>query len=242
MDDTSQGSFAKEVTDILKERLDFISRNYPQVRAAHQESYYWPQLDSLRHEVTLCLIFGLHQAATTLTNHMLESLLKIALTIHYANKNSSQAQTTQKTVESFISFFRSARKEFGGNELGDSINRACTAGLITKEQKTELHKYREIFRNAYSHSDKDKTFGDEHISAQAIHLESGNFAVEQPESARLADLIIHHGLGQAMQAEQDAIPYFLYIDKVTREIRERLFGPTSEYIKNVFEQTPPKNP
>jgi hypothetical protein len=191
-----------------------------------EDKYLWPELDPLRHEISLCLIFGLHQAAITLTNHMLESLLKNALIVHDTKlEHGGQGKRKSNAVESFVARFRPARKRFATNDLGDNINRACTAGLIDKEQKKELRKIREGLRNAYSHSDKDKTFGDQKISTQAMHVEDGKFVVERPESTRLAELIIAHGLAQAMQAEQEAIPYFLYMDGLARQIREKLFGP-----------------
>ena len=120
--------------------------------------------------------------------------------------------------------FRPARKKYGSNDLGDNINRACTVGLITKEQKKELHEIRERIRNPYSHSDKGKAFGDQRIPAQAIRIDHGKFVAEQPENPQLAELIIAHGLAQAMQAKEEAVPYFLYMDRIVRQIRGKLFG------------------
>jgi hypothetical protein len=220
----------KEVNEIIKSRVQFINQNYPTVREAYQNHYNWPEMDTLRHEVCLCLVFGLHQAAITLTNHLLESLLKNALIVwHTKLEAKAQSSRTQHSIESFVALFRPARKQFSSNDLGDNINRACTAGLITKEQKKELHDIRERIRNPYSHSDKDKAFGDQRIPAQAVRIEDGKFVVEQPENPQLAGLIIAHGIAQAMQAEQEAVPYFFYMDKLVRQIRAKLYdSPNSD--------------
>jgi hypothetical protein len=229
MEPAKQELYSNEVNEIVKSRAEFINRNYLAVRKSYQDGYDWPELDPLRHEISLCLIFGLHQAAITLTNHLLESLLKNALIVHGTKlDHGDQEKRKSNAVESFVALFRPARKKFAANDLGDNINRACSAGLIDKDQKKELHKIRDGLRNAYSHSDKDKTFGEQTIHTQAMHLEDGKFIVEQRESTRLAELLLAHGLAQAMQAEQEAIPYFLYMDQLARQIREKLFGPVDK--------------
>jgi hypothetical protein len=96
--------------------------------------------------------------------------------------------------------------------------------LITKDQKKDLHDIRDRIRNPYSHSDKDKAFGEQRIPAQVIRIENDKLIAEEPENPQLAELVIAHGLAQAMQAEEEAVPYFLYMDKLVRQIRTKLFG------------------
>jgi hypothetical protein len=108
-------------------------------------------------------------------------------------------------------------------------------GLITKTQKKELHDIRESIRNAYSHSDKDKAFGEQRIPAQAVRFEDGKLIVEQQETPQLAELVIAHGLAQAMQAREEAIPYFLYIDTLVRQIRDKLFGSSLKGLSGASE-------
>jgi hypothetical protein len=91
-------------------------------------------------------------------------------------------------------------------------------------QTNPTHEIQDRIRNPYSHSDKDKAFRDQRIPAQAMRIENGKLIVEQPENPQLAELVFAHGLAQAMQAEQEAVPYFLYMDSLARQIREKLFG------------------
>ncbi len=69
----------EELNQIIDSREVEVARVYPQVRDAFQTPYGWPELDTLREEVCIALTFGLHQAALTLTNHMLESFLKFSI-------------------------------------------------------------------------------------------------------------------------------------------------------------------
>lgn len=242
MENASHDTLGKEIIQIIKSRNQFFNQNYPRVREAYHTAYNWPEMDTLRHEITLCLIFGLHQAAITLTNHLLESLLKLALTIHHseAPEHVEPAQSSH-TIESFIQIFRSAMSKFGSDTLLRNIDRAAVAQLISEEQKDQLHEFRKVFRNAYSHSDKNKTFGTTRIPAQSIHIEDGKLVVEKPEDPLLSELLIAHGLAQAKQAEQDAIPYFLYMDSVVRQIKTRLFGPLQEEGGGVTRSSEPND-
>jgi len=228
MDKERQGLLTQEVNKIIKSRIEFINRNYPAVRDAYENHYDWPDMDTLRHEVCLCLIFGLHQAAITLTNHLVESLLKVALITHDTKPELNEGTPKSHSIESFVALFRPARKKYGTNDLGDNINRACSAGLITKDQKKDLHEIRDRIRNPYSHSDKDKAFGERRTHAQAFRIENDKLIAEDPENPQLADLIIAHGLAQSMQAKEEAVPYFLYMDRLVRQIRKKLFGPSAK--------------
>jgi hypothetical protein len=108
MDKERQELLTQEVNKIIKSRIAFINRNYPAVRDAYQNHYNWPEMDTLRHEVCLCLIFGLHQAAITLTNHLVESLLKVALITHDAKPELNQSTHKSHSIESFVALFWSS--------------------------------------------------------------------------------------------------------------------------------------
>lgn len=48
--------YIDEINVILSERLIQIKNNYPQVREAYQNTYDWPEIDPIRHEISLCLM------------------------------------------------------------------------------------------------------------------------------------------------------------------------------------------
>ena len=114
MDKERQKLLTDETNQILRERIEFMQKQYPAVRDAYQTHYNWPELDSLRHEISLCITLGLFQAAITLTNHLLESLLKYALIIHHAEGNEPKAETVRgRLVTSLVERYEEGRKRYG---------------------------------------------------------------------------------------------------------------------------------
>lgn len=214
----------EEVNEIIQSRFEFINRNYIAVRDAYCNHYDWPELDPLRHEISLCIIFGLCQAAITLTNHLLESLLKYALIIFEGNKkNQTEEKIKGKVVASLVDKYKEGINLYGNANLDETINRACTVGLINKEQKKRLHEFRNKFRNAYGHSDKMRTFGENTIPVTGIMSENKNIILDEIGEPKIAEFLLGQGLVQAMIAQNDAPGYFLFIDKLVRDVRVKLF-------------------
>jgi len=224
MDEELKKQIIDEMNSVVKSRISFINQNYVHVRNSYKTGYYSPELDPLRHEICLCLIFGLNQAAITLTNHFFETLFKFALIIKDSKLHDTSPETSSPTVDSFIKTIEPAFDKYNSKDLGDNINRACTLGLVTKEQKKELQQFREDFRNAFSHSDKEKTFRDGTIPAQAISVEGDQLKTGNVEETDITKLIFAQGILQADQAKVEAIPYFLYMDNIARQILKKLFG------------------
>ncbi len=216
-----------EANKIINSRITFIKRYYPTVRDAYKNRYDWPELDPLRHEICLCIIFGFCQAAITLTNHFLESLLKNALIINDSDKEKIDQVQQEGIITSVKKKYKPGLESYGDKNLNKTIDHACTLGLITKEQKKKLHEFREKFRNAYSHSDKKKTFGDSRIPVTGIKLENNEFKIDEIGDPKISDLIIGQGIIQVIMAANDAPEYFLYIDSLAREIRKKVFNTTT---------------
>lgn len=225
MDKETQEERSEEVSKILKERIEYIQRYYPTVRDAYQQHYDWPDLDPLRHEISLCIMLGLFQAAITLTNHFLESLLKHALIfMESEDRAPDDADMKGRVIDALVSHFAEANRRYDSACLSNNINRACKLGLIAKEQREQLHAFRERFRNAYSHSDKAKTFRDLAVPIQAVHFEGNKLELDQSIDTRVAILPTGKSIIQVIQAEADAPGYFLYLDNLARQIGEKLFG------------------
>lgn len=95
-DEISPEQAVEEIRRIIDSRKEFFCANYPAIRFAFQEHYDTPELDTWRHEVCLCIFFGLYQAAITATNHLLESFLKYALVYYYSRpwRNPDQSDST----------------------------------------------------------------------------------------------------------------------------------------------------
>lgn len=224
MDEATKKAIIDEVNAIIRERQTTIGKNYLRVRDCYLTEYGLPELDPLRYEITLCLTFGLYQAAITLTNHLLESLLKYALIYHHALQKQQERQRIEgHAVEALIEWLSEGKNLYADKNLDDNINRACTLGLITKEQKKKLHDIQQTFRNAYGHADKGKTFGEATVPVEAVHFTGERVVRDGKKEVRLADLLIFQGIFQVIYAEKDAVPYYLYIDSLARQIIAKLF-------------------
>ena len=224
MDDSQKEILTEEVNKIIHSRFQFINRFYLQIRDAYNNHYDWPELDPLRHEICISIMFGLCQAGITLTNHLLESLLKYTLIIKCGEKVKQTKKYVQgRIITSLIEKYEDCIKKYNDKSLSTTINKARKEGLISIEQKERLHLYREIFRNAYSHSDKLKTFGKSTMPVTGVKLENGKFVIDEVGEPEIAIFLIGQGIVQAEMAQKNAVPYFLYIDKLVREIRNELF-------------------
>jgi len=181
-------------------------------------------MDTLRHEACLCIAFGLNQAAITLCNHLLESLLKYSLIYHHSiNSETKRTATSTELVKLMESYTEEGITKYGHLTLNRTIEEAHSLGLIDDEEKDMLHQFRHSFRNAYSHADKKKTFGDTAIPVQGARIEGGGIIANVPVDAVIAEIPILHSIAQAMKATEDAPYYFLYLDNLVRSLKARVF-------------------
>jgi len=147
-------------TDLAKEFIkhqDIFEKKYPIISEAYENEYGWPEMDTLRHEACLCIAFGLNQAAITLCNHMMESLLKYSLIYHHSINNEKVIEAGNGLVKVMESYTEEGIKKFGHITLDQSIKEAFSRGLIEEDEKGMLNKFRNDFRNAYSHADKERS-------------------------------------------------------------------------------------
>jgi hypothetical protein len=216
----------EEANRIVQSRSEYINVNYPLIRDAYNNEYGLNELDPLRHEICLCIMFGLCQAAITLTNHLLESLLKYALIFqHRKDTEHLHEEREGEEVTSFMKMYEDGIEKFNGAKLGVTIDTACTKRLISKDQKKVLHEMRIRFRNAYGHSDKEKTFGQDTIPVTGMKFRESEIRVGEESEPEIAKFPIGQGIIQALKAQEEAPKYYLYIDKLAREIRVKLHGP-----------------
>lgn len=215
----------RELEALLESLKPVMEQNYSKIRNAYHQEYGWPEFDPLRYEITLCLLCGLNQAAITLTNHLLEGLLKYALIYHHSLLNEKKNSAVEgRAVDALEEFTAEGVRLYGANVLGKNINIACSQGLLTRPEKKQLHEFREAFRNAYGHADKKKTFGEAAVPIQAMGVKKGLILGDQSKVQGIASFPTIQGLVQAMQAERHAFPYFSYVDILAREILNNRLG------------------
>ncbi|MBE9662900.1 hypothetical protein [Mucilaginibacter myungsuensis] len=70
----------------------------------------------VRHEIRNCLIYGMFQAALTLTNHYMERFLKVALI-------NSEVSVMMTEFQLFNDQRKAAIKKFGDKNLGEILHR-----------------------------------------------------------------------------------------------------------------------
>jgi len=226
LDDSQIRQMVDEVNKILRSTHEHLQKHYPPFREIYRNGYHWPEIDPLRWEICRCLFFGLFQAALTLTNHFLESLLKYALIVNDGLKEAKTADpdARQSVTNHFRETYGPGFARYGDMDLVHTINRACKEGLITKAQKGQLHALREVFRNAWSHSDKAKTFGATQMPVQGLHLGEQGIEVESQEMVDVASFLIGQSFVQIEIAKREAPRYFAYVDGLARQICVKLFG------------------
>jgi hypothetical protein len=202
-----------------------ITDNYVRIKDIYDQSYGYPELDPLRDEICKCIICGLNQAAMTLTSHLLESSLKKCLTMRFSIENKND-----KTE--LIDAFKNGIDFYDDKHLDDTINRACSQGLITKEQKKTFKKFKDDYRNPYSHASTNKIFKDKKIKGAIVSMtekEKENpeefikklFQIETNELP-IIDILPVHGMAQVEIARESIIPYFSEVDKTIREMLKKL--------------------
>lgn len=147
--------------NFIDELNDNLGNNYKTVAYAFENEYGWPEVDPVRSEICKCLICGFYQAAITLTNHLLESVLKKALIIDESAKNKTE-------LSDITNIFDDATKKYGNSKLHFTINQACQEGLITEEEKDILHLFRHQYRNAFL-TQNHKQFLQEYYSCKNIN-------------------------------------------------------------------------
>lgn len=196
---------------IKSEILEMINDN-PVMTASYlkiRENYLLRlhcQYDPIRIEICKCITHGLFQASITLTNHYLEKFMKTSLIYHSAGFKTIDENTFSQ-LEPHIDKFDSL-------DLEDTINRACTAGIISKAEKSALKKFKETFRNAYSHAEAKKLFKDIGPINLVMGSFNGGLDVRPLNNVKPYSILPFHGHMQQQAAQRDAIPYFKAVDKI----------------------------
>lgn len=167
--------------------------------------------DKIRDEICKCITFECYQASITLTNHLLEMWLKDSLIFN-------ECGSSKLDSPEMFEVYNKAVDKFDGLDLSDTINRARTADVITREEKEQLRKFRVKFRNAYGHAEKKKLFADQKPVNYIVGKLDGTPGT--PGAVSASGFFVAHGLMQAEMAANDAIPYFLYVDEIL--VREEI--------------------
>ena len=140
----------------LKNRIQEYMENYSNLSFEFENEYEFPDLDPIRYEICICIFFNLGQAAITLTNHLIEAALKRILA-HNDFYNDYEKNSNLDYLKDLSKYF----KKYDSKTLYENITTAHSKGLINENERKELLRIKDDYRNAYSHADKSKTFKDQ---------------------------------------------------------------------------------
>jgi len=213
----------KEFEEVTEQRKAFFILNYPLVSEVYLKPYSMPELDPLRHEIALCIMFGLHQAALTLTNHLIEWFIKLILIYNESISNNRPIDKNKSIVDNIEEHFSGGVDNYISKDMSETIRKAKSLGLITKEQWKELDKIREDYRNSFGHADSSKIFKDSEIGLTGLSTENNKFRSEEQQSKKITYMPIIQGLLKVKFAEAHSVPYFIYVDELIRETLLKMF-------------------
>jgi hypothetical protein len=174
------------------------------------------EFNTLIFEINKCLILELNRAAITLTNNLIERLLKLALI-----KNETGIGPIP--IEDWDSIFRPPTEKYSGYNLGSTIEKCKKLNLINSHEKTLLFdSIRDMIRNGFSHADFDKVLID---YPDEIKMFQGSIS----NPTELKQVTINQKLNPEIQAFQVenfakgyAKKYFIFGFDLIFKIEERL--------------------
>ena len=218
----------QEIKEIINSQIKLINGNYYfTIRDIYKNEYKLPELQTIKYQICRCITFGFYIAAMTLLNHLLEKFLKISL-IYSDMKNTDK--TDEDIPFQFLDELSKSNPKYDSNNLYDNIIFAFKKNLITEEQKSNLLRMKDDYRNPYSHSDRDKMYKDNTTEVTEI---KGDEAILKVLEGKLDELpkqrikLSHLTIADAIIINEHAglhcVPYIVELDKIIRRVENVLF-------------------
>ncbi|MEM6718017.1 MAG: hypothetical protein AAF611_01745 [Bacteroidota bacterium] len=125
-----------------------LNKNFPEYSKYFDfELEIFSEFNTLIFEINKCLILELSRASITLTNYLLERLLKLALI-------NNETGIGPFPIENWNDIFEQPNKKYNSLSLNNTIKKCKELKLITEEEEKFLHKtIRKLIRNGFSHAD-----------------------------------------------------------------------------------------
>jgi hypothetical protein len=159
-----------------------------------------------RMEICSCFLIGAYTACITLTNNLLERYCKELLLV-YDHGNTYMRMYKKENnlpVESLSSYQK--------KDLSATLRTCKSRGLLSKDEWKILDKYRDIFRNGYSHYDPMKILQGAAYGVSMIGL-NGELAEEQKMKI---EEMPHVGIAIDYFAQRNAWEYFVRVENFIR--------------------------
>lgn len=207
-------NISNEIAISKFKNIDFSIQNFHEIERSCT-TILNNNLDFVREEACKSICYGLYQAAIGLTNHLIESFLRLNLAI-------LESQATEYNDNSLIEINKNFLNR-SSDEFGKLINSAKSIGLITKDQAKKLDNYRVNWRNPFSHGSPHQLLKD----AGTVKMFTASFSGNSKVINEVKDVEIQghyqlHGLMQAIKASKEATPYFKFVDNLIIDFYENL--------------------
>ncbi|MCD8418862.1 hypothetical protein J2Q11_14105 [Tenacibaculum finnmarkense genomovar finnmarkense] len=201
-----------------KSFIEKLDKNFPK-----QSKYFEFQLEifcefnTIIFEINKCVILELNRATITLTNNLLERLLKLALI-------NNEIGTGSIELEKWNEVFEEPNRKYNSIKLGNSIELCKKFELITQREKDYLFDIvRVLLRNGFSHSDSSeilKNLPDESVMHKGSLINPNAESKEVKINQKIIPTF------QALQMEEfakiNAKPYFEFVFELIFKIEKRL--------------------
>ncbi|MBX2966821.1 MAG: hypothetical protein KF845_11795 [Cyclobacteriaceae bacterium] len=138
-----------------KSFIEKLDKNFPELSKYFEFNLeIFCEFNTLIFEINKCLILEFHRATITLTNNLLERLLKLALI-------NNETGIGPIPIEKWNEVFKEPNRKYGSIPLGNSIEKCKKLGLLSEQEKHFLFNIiRELMRNGFSHADSSKILAD----------------------------------------------------------------------------------
>lgn len=222
----------EELMDEIFNQINNTYLKFPELLKDFNSPYNMPEFDPIRGEICKCIIYGLDIAAITITNFLVEHFLKTALIYKYSlDKHKNNNLQGQIPIDEY---FQEGQNKYNSFKLFESIEESYKVGILTEEEKNQLHVQRDFLRNAYGHADKNKLFGNTQIPGQIIDFGSNTTEISESKQFDILNVPFIHGIMLKKHAETNALPYFKFVDYLIRKSLPILFPKTNELLNNAI--------
>ena len=216
-------AFKKKVNKL---RSNSSIRNFSATKDINSISYNLGCIEFVKYRICECLIMNFNLAAMTLTNHYLEKSLKILLIYHDSHKY----EVTYEDPSSLNRSLQIPTKEFDNKDLYKIIEFLFDRKLISQEEKDALDEMRHKYRNALSHSDRRKLYGEatnewtyitgKEGAEDLVNNNIDNYPKEELSNYNvpMADFLFIKQL-----SDNEALDYFLRLDTIVVNIIKKVF-------------------
>lgn len=199
--------------------IDNLNKNF-QHRSQYFdfEFYVFSELGGSIFEINKCLILEFYRASITLTNNLLERLLKLALIY-------DEVGIGPKPVEDWGSILEEPNKKYSSIPLGNSIEKCRKLDLITENEKTFLFDtIRELMRNGFSHADSTKILKEIPDETTMFQGSFSNPTEIKPVTLNQKVIPFIQAIHIENFARENAANYFEYIFELIKKIDQRLIA------------------